>query len=62
MEDKKGIWKKLLGVCTPGGDPYWECPFCGEDGHLYGVESSKNYHLICKRCGAELKYPWEVKE
>ena len=60
--NREGVWRHVLGVVTPGGDPCYACPFCGEDNHCYGVEHEHNYHHMCSNCGAKLKYPWEVKE
>lgn len=52
---KRGIWKPVHGVLTPGGDPAYECPFCGGGRHVYGIESS---HPLtkCPNCLARLKY------
>lgn len=62
MADKVLVWKQVHGLITPGGDPYWECPVCGEGGHLYGVECPKNYTHECRNCGSKVIYPWEVEE
>lgn len=54
------IWKKVFYTITPGGDPLWECPLCHNGRHVYGTEDSEKYTHICRDCGAELIYPWEV--
>ena len=50
---------------TPGGDPLWMCPECGEESeeswHVYGVECQENKMEVCPHCGISLKYPWEKK-
>ena len=36
---------------TPGGDPLWCCPVCGEGKHVYGIETPVKQY-VCKDCGA----------
>lgn len=55
LKKSKRVWKKVLGVCTPGGDPAYECPVCGKGSHIYGVESPEP-HNRCRDCGTELSY------
>lgn len=55
------IWKEVKEpLFTPGGDPVWECPNCGER-HVMGIETSYNHTNICNKCGKILYYPWEKK-
>lgn len=52
---KVGKWRKRVGVVTPGGDPAYECPFCGGGVHINGIECRE--HLdYCPDCGARLEY------
>lgn len=60
LRKHKKTWRKIGGVFTPGGDPAYECPVCGEGFHVYGIESPEP-HKRCRDCGVELFYPWEVK-
>lgn len=46
-----GQWEKVHGYVTPGGDPVWKCPHCGQDMHVYGVESLRERRVLCKVCG-----------
>lgn len=55
---KLGRWKRVHGVVTPGGTPYFECGACGGSGHLHGVEYPKR-KTICDVCGVVNIYPWE---
>lgn len=43
-------WRRVNGVVTPGGDPYYECPYCGW-GRCYGVEHPKDMPDACPHCG-----------
>lgn len=56
-------WKEVKGVFTPGGDPAWICPVCGDESresyHVYGIECPENKLNRCPHCGEMLKYPWE---
>lgn len=52
-------WQKVIGVCTPGGDPCFRCPNCGGDEHVCGIEHEYNYHHECKKCKTYLLYPCE---
>ena len=56
-------WKDVKDVITPGGDPAWICPVCGDESqesyHVYGVECPENKLNRCPHCGEMLKYPWE---
>lgn len=61
MSDGIRRWKEVHEVLTPGGDPVWECPVCG-DKHLYGVETPENHKNVCSSCGANVFYPWEKPE
>ena len=45
---------------TPGGDPLWSCPRCGNGKHVYGIESPYRENK-CKDCGLELRYPSDDK-
>ncbi|MBQ2641390.1 MAG: hypothetical protein IJG15_05270 [Lachnospiraceae bacterium] len=53
----QGAWKKVSGYYTPGGDPVYECPFCGEDEsrHVNGIECH-HHRDYCPCCGAKLEY------
>ena len=53
---KSGKWEHVLGVCTPGGDPWLRCPFCKDKDseHLGGIEMPKRWNW-CPICGAALK-------
>ena len=51
------VWVATNGVLTPGGDPLWHCPSCGEGKHLYGIESPEGYSTKCSNCGIPLIYP-----
>lgn len=48
---------------TPGGDPLYMCPVCGEESkeswHVYGIESPETRMDKCPHCGEPLKYPGE---
>ena len=46
---------------TPGGDPLWRCPRCGNGEHVYGIESPIKENK-CKDCGLEVRYPHETNE
>lgn len=54
--------KSKLRVCTPGGDPLWECGNCGCGEHVYGIETSNNFRRTCPDCGSENLYPWELNK
>lgn len=56
------IWKKVCGYATPGGDPVWQCPVCHKGEHVMGIETLQNYTNICKDCGAEVHYDFEIGE
>lgn len=47
-------WEHVLGVATPGGDPYYECSFC-KHGRCYGVEHPRPLEKVCPTCGAIMK-------
>ena len=54
-----GLWVKVGGFVTPGGDPVWKCSNCGKGVHVYGVEHSTygadiadNQWVACPNCGA----------
>lgn len=49
-------WVENLYGFTPGGDPAYYCPVCGQGGHVYGVESRIPYPK-CPDCGEPLEYP-----
>lgn len=51
--DLKAKWIRIRGVCTPGGDPYYECTHCG-NGRCYGVEHPKPLEKECPYCGAKM--------
>ena len=53
---KRGKWEHVLGVCTPGGDPWLRCPFCKDKDseHLGGIEMPKRWNW-CPVCGASLE-------
>ena len=53
-----GIWVKVPGYATPGGDPVWACPKCGGTEHVNGIETV-NYKLFCENCRERNYYPWE---
>ena len=59
-------WKDVKDVVTPGGDPAWICPVCGdksrESYHVYGIECPENKLNRCPHCGEMLKYPWEKEK
>lgn len=46
-----GEWQEVHGCVTLGGDPVWKCPHCGQDMHVYGVESPRERRVLCKVCG-----------
>lgn len=48
-------WKNDPTVFTPGGDPYYYCPVCGEGGHVNGIESPYPKDK-CPDCGTPLEY------
>lgn len=50
---RRNKWIAVHGVCTPGGDPYYECPYCGW-GRCYGVEHREPMPEKCPNCEAEL--------
>lgn len=54
------IWQKVRGVVTPGGDPCWECPVCGEGSHVMGIETLYNFTNVCRDCGAEVYYDYQT--
>ena len=54
-----GLWVKVGGFVTPGGDPVWKCSNCGKGVHVYGIENSTygadiadNQWVACPNCGA----------
>lgn len=57
IPERRGVWEKLNGFLTPGGDPLYQCPYCHSEKsrHLNGVESRKDW-AFCPACGAELIY------
>ena len=54
VNPRRNKWIAVHGVVTPGGDPYYECPYCGW-GRCYGVEHTKPMPEKCPNCEAELK-------
>lgn len=48
-----GQWVRIRGVCTPGGDPYYECSNCGH-GRCYGVEYPEPLELVCPYCACKM--------
>ena len=61
MSDTIGIWQKdPRAWATPGGDPVYYCPHCGEGLHVYGIEHRNNHMDKCPDCGKKNKYPWEI--
>lgn len=62
-ERKKGIWVKVSGYFTPGGDPVWKCSECGKGIHVYGIEANSynrdytdgHQWVACPNCGADMK-------
>ena len=54
MTDKKAKWIHIIGVATPGGDPYYECSNCGY-GRCYGVEYPEPLENRCPYCNAEME-------
>ena len=61
-ERKKGLWRKVSGYVTPGGDSVWCCSECGKGLHVYGVEHGSygsdvadHQWVACPNCGAEMK-------
>lgn len=57
MTEKRFWEKSKKAVLTPGGDPLWKCPICGNGKHVYGVESD-DFRDHCSDCGVVLFYPW----
>lgn len=53
-------WVKVPGVLTPGGDPCWNCLACGQDEHIFGIETPEGQHEVCRNCGAINVYPWQL--
>ena len=49
-EVKNSLWRRVPGVFTPGGDPYYECPFCMY-GRCYGIEHPHPMPDACPKCG-----------
>ncbi len=54
-----GLWVKVGGFATPGGDPVWKCSNCGKGVHVYGIEHgtygadiADNQWVACPNCGA----------
>ena len=54
-----GLWVKVHGFATPGGDPVWKCSNCGKGRHVFGVEHhsygadiADNQWVACPNCGA----------
>lgn len=56
---EEDFWIEDTSRCwfTPGGDPVWKCPYCGNGLHIYGVENWNHPEEKCKDCGRKLKYP-----
>lgn len=54
VRPRRNKWILVHGVITPGGDPFYECPYCGW-GRLYGVENMEPMPDKCPNCEAELK-------
>lgn len=50
-----GEWETVIGVMTPGGDPWLRCPFCKAKNseHLGGIEMPKKWRY-CPNCGKKL--------
>ena len=60
MSDTPGIWiKDPRAWVTPGGDPVYICPKCGEGMHVYGIEHLNNHREYCPDCGNRNRYSWE---
>ena len=57
ISSKIGNWEIVYGVCTPGGDPLYRCPFCmsKESEHVNGIENH-HHRDFCPSCGAKLSY------
>lgn len=56
----EGIWEKVFGFSTAGGDPLYRCPNCGSE-HVYGIEHPKK-HNFCLECGQHNIYPCEADD
>lgn len=54
VKPRRNKWIAVHGVITPGGDPYYECPYCGW-GRCYGIEHLEPMPEKCPNCEAELK-------
>ena len=52
---QKGVWVKVHGYYTAGGDPAYRCSNCGEGIHVYGIEHPEKKE-ICESCGSHNKY------
>lgn len=55
VRPRRNKWIAVRGVATPGGDPYYECPYCGW-GRCYGIEHLEPMPEKCPNCEAELKF------
>ena len=53
VRQRRNKWIAVHGVFTPGGDPYYECPYCGW-GRCYGIEHLEPMPEKCPNCEAEL--------
>ena len=53
VRPRRNKWIAVHGVATPGGDPYYECPYCGW-GRCYGIEHCEPMPEKCPNCEAEL--------
>jgi len=60
-EARFGVWQRVTGYATPGGDPVWKCPVCGFNEHVYGIEHPSERRVFCKHCGTFNNY-FERKE
>ena len=61
LVQKTGVWKKVYGYATPGGDPVWCCSECGKGLHVYGVEHgtygkdiADHQWVACPNCGTKM--------
>ena len=60
---RRGKWVEVRELlCTPGGDPVWECSECGKGRHVYGVEHgtygsgvADGQWVSCPNCGADMR-------